>query len=665
MQPSLTAPGTTETVRASRALVVAPHYDDEVLGCGGLVARLTAAGAAVRALFLSDGRGGVDVEDRDAYGARRRAEAERAAAVLGLAGSEHLELPDGALEDHLEAIAEGVRAALTAHRPELLLVPSPLEASADHRAAFHAVHRVLAALRDEELAASLRVLAYEVNHPLYPDLLVDVGAELPRLAQAMGCYASQQERHDYLGARLGLLRFRALTLAPGVEAAEAYRRLAVADFATSGPARLIAELGGAAPLVEVREGPRISVIVRTRDRPELLAEALASLAAGTYRRAEVLVVNDGGAPPELPADFPLPLRRLDLAAHGGRAAAANAGIAAAGGDCVAFLDDDDLAEPEHLATLAGLASAAGVAVAYTDAAVGVYELGAGGWSCVERRLPYSRDFDADLLLFDNYIPFNTLVIERRLLAEVGELDVGLPFFEDWDLLIRLAARASFHHLARVTCEYRHFRGAAHHVLGDVPRRRADFLEMKARVLAKHAGRRTDAALARVVDLLRAETVAEREERDRLRRELGRAEERFHEANGRLGASEVHARTLEESRRRLAAELETQRREHREADRELDRLYAREQALEGEIRELSAQVERLHRRERELVAERDGAHGAHGDAVERLRLMTEQEARVAAELRATYAEIERLTALIREMESTRAWRAHQWWQQRKG
>lgn len=654
MHRPLTAPGTTETVRASSALVVAPHFDDEVLGCGGLVAQLAAAGAKVRVLFLTDGRGGAgEADDRDAYGARRRAEADRAAAVLGLSGSDRLDLPDGALDQHLDAIAEGLRDALANHRPELLLVTSPLEASADHRAAFHAVHRVLAALggAEEELAASLAVLAYEVNQPLYPDLLVDVGAELPKIEEAMACYASQQERHDYLGARLGLLRFRALTLAPEVAAAEAYRRLTAHDFATRGPARLVAELGGAAPLLEVREGPRISVIVRTRDRPELLAEALASLAASTYRRAEVLVVNDGGAPPELPEGFPLPLRRVDLETHGGRAAAANAGIAAADGDCVAFLDDDDLAEPEHLATLAGLASAAGVAVAYTDAAVGVYQLDSGGWSCVERRLPYSRDFDPDLLLFDNYIPFNTLIIERRLLAEVGELDRGLPFFEDWDLLIRLAARARFHHLARVTCEYRHFRGAGHHVLGDVPRRRADFLEMKARVLAKHAARRTDAAVARVVDLLRAETVAEREERDRLRRELRRAEERYHETNGRLDAVETHARTLEASARRLAAELETERREHREADRELDRLYAREQELEARLSDLGGELASVH-------AER-------GDTVERLRLMTEQEARVAGELRRTYAEIERLNALIREMESTRAWRAHQWWQRRKG
>ena len=275
------------------------------------------------------------------------------------------------------------------------------------------------------------------------------------------------------------------------------------------------------------DGPTISVVVRTKDRPALLAEALASLAEGTYRRAEVVVVNDGGAPPELPEDFPLPLRRVDLAEDLGRAEAANAGVAAATGEWIAFLDDDDLAAPEHLAVLAGAASAAGVRAVYSDAAVVTYELadssgadGAGGWREVERRLPYSRDFDPDLLLVDNYIPFNTILFERSLLDELdrvpakagtgpadsGPFDPSLPIFEDWDFLIRLAARTPFHHVRRVTCEYRHFRGAGHHALGDRPRERADFLSLKARVIAKHREHLPPERLARVVDRLRAEAV---------------------------------------------------------------------------------------------------------------------------------------------------------------
>src|SRR5690606_14673216 len=113
-------------------------------------------------------------------------------------------------------------------------------------------------------------------------------------------------------------------------------------------------------------------------------------------------------------------------------------------------------DPEHLETLARASRTAGVEVAYVDAAVVTYTLAAEGWQEVERRVPYSRDFDPDLLLVDNYIPFNTIAVPRRLLAEVGPLDESLPFFEDWELLIRLSRRVRFHHLAKVTCEYRHF-----------------------------------------------------------------------------------------------------------------------------------------------------------------------------------------------------------------
>ena len=85
MSPPGPPPGIPTIVEARSALVIAPHFDDEVLGCGGLVARLTAAGGSVRVVFCSDGGGDTtDPERRRAEGARRRAEARGAAAVLGL-----------------------------------------------------------------------------------------------------------------------------------------------------------------------------------------------------------------------------------------------------------------------------------------------------------------------------------------------------------------------------------------------------------------------------------------------------------------------------------------------------------------------------------------------------------------------------------------------------
>jgi LmbE family N-acetylglucosaminyl deacetylase len=644
MNGTFLPPGWTEPVRAASALVLAPHPDDEVLGCGGLVAQLAAAGAAVRVLFLTDGGGGAEgVDDRNAYRARRREESEKAGEILGLAGSDRLDLPDGALDHHLDAAAEGIRRAILTQRPELLLVPSPLEVSRDHRAAFAALHRLLAPVRDghpdQEPLRGVRILLYEVNHPGYPDLLVDVGRQREPLERAMAAYSSQEERHPYWNAALGLRRFRTLSLPPGVELAEGYRRLRVEDFTTRSPAQLVRHLGGLPEIQEVREGPRISVIVRTRDRPRLLAEALDSLAVGVYRRAEVVLVNDGGEPPAVPAGFPLPVVRLDFTSNRGRAAAAEAGVAASTGDFVAFLDDDDLAAPEHLATLAGLVSGTGVRVAYTDAAVALYELDAeGGWVCRERRLPYSRDFDPDVLLVDNYIPFNTLLIERALFAAAGPFDPSLPFFEDWDFLIRLAALAPFHHLARVTCEYRHFRGGGHHVFGERPRERADFLEIKARVLAKHAGRLRPEVLARAVDTLRAELVAEREGLNGARRDLA--------------ALRSDLTTLSQTHQELARERFLWEERYHSANGEVAALRDEREDLRAEIQRLGGEIQRFTAEIARLTAEAQRLYDDEG----KLRAAVDDQ---TAHLGRTYTEIERLNGIIRTMEATRAWRLHQW------
>jgi LmbE family N-acetylglucosaminyl deacetylase len=641
-------PGWTETVRAASALVLAPHFDDEVLGCGGLIAQLAAAGAAVRVLFLTDGGGEAEGAEREAYRRRRRDEAAQAVAALGAAGWDALDLPDGALDQHLDEAEQGIRRAILTLRPEIVLCPSPLEVTRDHRAAFAALHRLLGPLRDSAPAADealhgLRILLYEVNHPLHPDLLVDVSAQESVLGEAMAGYASQEERHPYWNAGLGLRRFRTLSLGPGVKLAEGYRRLRVEDFTTRSPAQLVRHLGGLPEVSLIEDGPRISVIVRTRDRPALLAEALESLAAGSYRRAEVVLVNDGGTPPTVPGAFPLEVTRVDLAQSRGRAGAAEAGIAAASGDFITFLDDDDLAAPEHLATLAGLTRSAGVRVAYTDAAVALYELDgetAGGWSCRERRLPYSRDFDPDILLIDNYIPFNTLLIERALFAEVGPFDPMLPFFEDWDFLIRLAARTPFHHLRRVTCEYRHFRGGGHHIFGERPRERADFLEVKARVLAKHADRLRPEVLARAVDTLRAEIVGEREGHATARRELATA----HEENGRRQAA-----------------LDTLAAEHQALARERFQWEERFHAVNGDLALLKEAMhkdqERMETEIRRLYGEETKLHAALAQHAAHLAEQSEQLGR-------THAEIERLNNLVRAMESTRAWRAHAWWQRRR-
>ena len=148
--PRNAPPGHTELPRAASALVVAPHYDDEVLGCGGLLAQLTAAGAAVRVLFLSDGCGRRRGDRRSrrlrgAAPARGRTARPRcwASPAATTSGCRTASSPSRARRDR-----GGPAARVAARRgPSCCCVPSPLEVTADHRAAFAAVHDVLSSVR--------------------------------------------------------------------------------------------------------------------------------------------------------------------------------------------------------------------------------------------------------------------------------------------------------------------------------------------------------------------------------------------------------------------------------------------------------------------------------------------------------------------------------------
>ncbi len=621
-------PVETTTITAKRVLVLAPHADDDVIGCGGLLAQFAEAGASIRVLFLTDSSGGEEViNDKADYAKRRSEEAIRALARLGIdAAIENLAIDDGEINRTILQISSGIAAAILAHRPDLILSVSPLEISSDHQGAFRALFDVVSQSRPgDQLHSLLRetsFLLYEVNHPGYPNILVDVSEHMPAITEAITEYTSQLELHNYLESALGLRRYRTLSLPASIKAAEAYRALEINDFMTHSLSSIIRYLGGQPPNNHIEDGPLITVIVRTKDRPEMLSEALASISANTYRNIELVLVNDGGRVPITPEDFPFPIKAINLEENRGRSAAANTGIEAATGEYIVFLDDDDVMETEHLETLVGLVSAAGVRIAYTDAAIAVYELGDEGWVECERRLTYSRDFDPELLLFDNYIPFNTLIIERTLAIEAGLFAEDLPFFEDWDFLIRLAQLSPFHHHPQVTCEYRHFRGAGHHILGDQPHERSDFLDFKTKVIERHQHLHTPRILAAVIDRLRSESVntAEesahlRNESQTLRRQLHESEDRYHRLNGEIVL-------LRSERDQLVIAR----------DRVLDDLAG----AQNHVGELETEIEKLGEELR-----------THFSSAE-----TQQK-----HLSRTYAEIDRLTTIIEEMESTKAWSLH--------
>lgn len=102
--------------------------------------------------------------------------------------------------------------------------------------------------------------------------------------------------------------------------------------------------------------PRVTVVLPTHNRPQLLAEALDSLERQTYADWEVVVVDDASSPP---VDFKwlagqhTKLRVVSHAGPRGGAAGKNSGIALGRGQLFAFLDDDDLYDARYLERAVG------------------------------------------------------------------------------------------------------------------------------------------------------------------------------------------------------------------------------------------------------------------------------------------------------------------------
>ena len=169
-----------------------------------------------------------------------------------------------------------------------------------------------------------------------------------------------------------------------------------------------------------------SVIIPTRDRPAYLAEAVASVLGQSFRQFELLIVNDGES--EIPDFQDNRVRVLDNKMRGA-VAARNLSIAAAKGEHIAFLDDDDFFIDMCHLTRAN--------AALSDLAEFYFSNGTMYFPDGRKKL-FSRNANKKSLMIDNTILISTVCYHRALHEQLGGFDETLPYYWDWDWYLRVA-----------------------------------------------------------------------------------------------------------------------------------------------------------------------------------------------------------------------------------
>lgn len=176
----------TETV-----LVIAAHPDDEVLGCGGTIARHVADGAAVYLLFVADG----ETARIMAAQPNRNLAALEASKILGAEPPRFLDLLDQKLDTYpLLEITQAIEDAIRSFRPTIVYTHHAGDLNLDHAITARAAMTALRPLPDSTVKA---IYAFEVlsstewGSGFAPNHFVNISAFKKKKEQALRCYETE------------------------------------------------------------------------------------------------------------------------------------------------------------------------------------------------------------------------------------------------------------------------------------------------------------------------------------------------------------------------------------------------------------------------------------------------------------------------------------------
>jgi hypothetical protein len=203
---SCTRPSIITLQEKARILVIAPHPDDEILGCGGTIGKFIQNGSHIKTLFLTDGSHGNNTIEQQFLVNLRKLEAK--------AG--------------LRATRETIRMMLSLiedYHPEIIFLPFFLDNHPDHKES-----AVIAAHALNRYKVPVVCYCYEVWTALFPNVLIDITDMMDKKIRAIEAHESQVSHLNLVSSVIGLNSYRSLGLSEDVKFCEAFYKCSKEQF---------------------------------------------------------------------------------------------------------------------------------------------------------------------------------------------------------------------------------------------------------------------------------------------------------------------------------------------------------------------------------------------------------------------------------------------------
>ncbi len=201
---------------AGKILVIAPHQDDESIGCGGAVIKHVEAGGTAEIVFCTTDKN---------Y--ERMTETEQAAKMLGAKLNYFLQFEIRSLYNNIQQLSERFNTLFERAKPDAIFLPFMIDNHQDHVAISKAFFKAYKKKKIDCL-----IYAYSVWTTLIPNVIVDISEQWGKKQKAIECYKTQIVTRDYVTMASSIAKYWSVVKGRDTQYCEAFFKASAGEYAS-------------------------------------------------------------------------------------------------------------------------------------------------------------------------------------------------------------------------------------------------------------------------------------------------------------------------------------------------------------------------------------------------------------------------------------------------